>query len=237
MTFSLADHAASLFGLTLSTEQAAQFARYAELLVEWNARMNLTAITSAEGIAVRHFLDSLSVAPLLPAATGLRVIDVGTGAGFPGLPLRIVRPDLRLTLLEATGKKLLFLQAVCEALALEGVSFVHARAEEAGRMPGQREACDVALARAVARLPVLLEYMLPLVRVGGLAIALKGRTAEEEAADSQRALKALGGRLAGIHPVQLPDVEDTHYLVVIEKIAPVRPLYPRKPGTPAQQPL
>jgi 16S rRNA (guanine527-N7)-methyltransferase len=233
----LSEQAAALVQIALTPEQAAQFDTYARLLAEWNQRINLTAIIDPEGIQVRHFLDSLSICRVLPMLPGLRLIDVGTGAGFPGLPLKIAYPDIEVTLLEATGKKVHFLDQVIAALGLRGVDTLKARAEEAGQMPNRRETYDAALARSVARLPVLLEYLLPLVRVGGRCIAMKGETAAAEMADSKRALAILGGRVLNIETVQLPGVADLHYLVVIEKIAPTPPLYPRKPGMPTQKPL
>src|SRR5690606_28739767 len=148
-------------------EQEAQFTRYAELLAAWNAHTNLTAITEPQAVQVRHFLDSLTIAQAVPMTPGLRVIDVGTGAGFPGLPLLIAFPHIHVTLLEATGKKLNFLNHVMEQIGLKGAQTVHARAEEAGQMPEHRAAYDLVLARAVARLPVLVEYLLPLAKVGG----------------------------------------------------------------------
>jgi 16S rRNA (guanine527-N7)-methyltransferase len=234
----LADEAAALLNLTLTPEQEAAFDIYAHELAEWNAHVNLTAITDPDGVRVRHFLDSLSVIKAAPMTAGTRVIDVGTGAGFPGLPLKMVFPDIHLTLLEATGKKLNFLRHMCEAIGIkDGVEFLHARAEDAGQMPGQRATYDVVLARAVARLPSLLEYLLPLAKIGGKCIAMKGKTAQSEADDSARALKALGGRLAGIKAVQLPGVEEIHHLVVVEKVAPTPSIYPRKPGVPTKEPL
>jgi 16S rRNA (guanine527-N7)-methyltransferase len=228
----LADDAARL-GVTLNADQEAQFARLADALVEWNAHTNLTAITDPEGVHVRHFLDSLTV----PVRPDERVIDVGTGAGFPGLPLAIAHPSVRVTLLEATGKKIAFLEHVIALLGLTNAVTLHARAEDAGQHPAHRAAYDLAVARAVARLPVLLEYLLPLVRVGGRCIAMKGVTAHEEAESARRALRTLGGRLIGIEPVMLPGVDEPHYLVMVEKIAPTPPLYPRKPGTPSKKPL
>jgi 16S rRNA (guanine527-N7)-methyltransferase len=233
----LTEQAAALVQITLTPEQAAQFEEYARLLVEWNQRINLTAISDPDGIQVRHFLDSLTICRVLPMIAGLRLIDVGTGAGFPGLPLKIACPDIEVTLLEATGKKVHFLDEVIAALGLRGVDTLKARAEEAGQMPDRREAYDAALARSVARLPVLLEYLLPLVRVGGRCIAMKGETAAAEIADSRRALAALGGRVLNIETVQLPGVADAHHLVVVEKIAQTPPMYPRKPGMPTQKPL
>jgi 16S rRNA (guanine527-N7)-methyltransferase len=218
---------AAAFGIHLSDHQLGQFAIYQRELAAWNAHTNLTAITSDEGVRVRHFLDSLTVARVVDLSAPLRVIDVGTGAGFPGLALKIAFPHLHMALLEATGKKLTFLRHVCAQMGIDtGVEFIH-----------QRETYDLVLARAVARLPILLEYLLPLARVGGRCVALKGTTAEAEAADSARALARLGGRLTSIVRVDLPGVDEPHYLVVVEKAAPTPPSYPRKPGIPSQRPL
>jgi 16S rRNA (guanine527-N7)-methyltransferase len=234
----LADEAAALLNIRLTPAQEAAFDVYARELVEANKTINLTAITDAEGVRVRHILDSLTVVKAAPLTAGTRLIDVGTGAGFPGLPLKIVFPDIHLTLLEATGKKLSFLRHVCELVGVtDGVEFLHARAEEVGQLVGQRATYDVVVARAVARLPILLEYLLPLAKVGGRCIAMKGRTAHQEAHDSARALKTLGGRLAGIEIVQLEGVFEPHYLVMVDKVAPTPGSYPRKPGVPTKTPL
>ncbi len=206
-------------------------------LVAWNERVNLTAITEPEAIEIRHFLDSLSVLRAVKLRPGCRVIDVGTGAGFPGLPLRIVQPQIALTLVEATGKKIEYLQHVLERLAIRDVSLVYGRAEEIGQQPEHREQYDVALARAVARLPVLVEYLLPLLRIGGRMVALKGESAAQEASAAQAALRLLGGELQRLIPVELPEVAETHYLVVIDKIAASPAKYPRRPGVPARKPL
>lgn len=233
----LATAASGLLGLNLSATQAGQFATYAEEMAAWNEKINLTAITEPAAVMARHFLDSLTLLAAMPTAAGTRVIDVGSGAGFPGLPLRIAQPDLAVTLLEATGKKIAFLKHVAERLGLADVQFANARAEDAGQDPAHRASYDVAAARAVARLPVLLEYLLPLVRVGGLAIAMKGTSAHEEAAASAKALAVLGGRLAEIRTFHLPGVEMPHHLVIVEKVAATPAAYPRRPGLPMQAPL
>lgn len=232
----LADEAAA-FGVTLTPEHEAAFEIYARELAEWNIHTNLTAITDPTGVRVRHFLDSLTVAPHINLNAGSRIVDVGTGAGFPGLPLKIVYPDVHVTLIDSTGKKVAFVQHVIDTLGLQGAEAIHARAEEAGQMRRLRESFDAVLARALARLPVLLEYLLPLAKVGGRCIALKGVTAEAEANDSARALQLLGGKLVGIERVDLPEVSEPHYLVIVEKVAHTPTSYPRKAGLPTQKPL
>jgi 16S rRNA (guanine527-N7)-methyltransferase len=233
----LAAGARSLLHLTLTPAQLAAFQAYADELRAWNEKFNLTAITDLEGIQVKHFLDSLSVLKAAPSLAGRRVVDVGTGAGFPGLPLRIVCPDLRLTLVEATGKKVTFCQAVVDRLQLAGVTVVKARAEEIGRDPAHREQYDWALARAVAEMPVLAEYLLPLVRRGGHILAQKGETGPAEAQAAEGAARRLGGQLKQVLPVELPGIVETRYLVVFAKVAATPPAYPRRPGVPNKTPL
>jgi 16S rRNA (guanine527-N7)-methyltransferase len=226
-----------LFGIDLSPEQVALFENYARELAAWNSHTNLTAIIEPDAVRVRHFLDSLSVVRAVSVQPGLHVLDVGTGAGFPGLPLHIAVPGLHTTLMEATGKKIAFLDHLVARLGLENVKTLHARAEEAAHLTDQRASYDLVLARAVARLPGLLEYLLPFARIGGHCVAMKGATAFEEADDSKKALEILGGKLEIIVPVELPEVAEKHYLVVVEKIAKTPAAYPRKPGIPTRKPI
>lgn len=233
----LARSSRELFDLELGRDVQRAFSLYAEQLLVWNQRVNLTAITDPQSIVTRHFLDSLSLKKAITFSAGMRVIDVGSGAGFPGLPLRLVFPFIELTLLEATAKKTAFLQHVTELLGLANVRILTARAEDAGQDPALREKFDLAVARAVAALPVLVEYLLPLCRVGGRCVALKGEHAAAEVQAAQNALRILGGRLARIISVELPQVVETHHLVVIEKIAATPPQYPRRAGVPSRRPL
>lgn len=226
-----------LLGLELSPEAQRAFSLYADHLLAWNQDINLTAITAPEAIEMRHFLDSLSVVRAVTFVPGQRVIDVGTGAGFPGLPLRLVFPHIELTLLEATAKKTKFLEHIKTLLNLSNLHVLTARAEDAGHMPAIRERFDVVLARAVAQMPVLSEYMLPLCRIGGRCVALKGENAVAETQQAENALRILGGRVDRVIRVELPQVAETHFLVVIEKVAATPPHYPRRPGIPAKRPL
>jgi len=233
----LQEQAKDLFNVTLTDEQIQQFDRYLDELTDWNSRMNLTAIIEPSAVRVRHFLDSLSVVNVIDLHQGMGIIDIGSGAGFPGLPLAIAFPDVNVTLLESTGKKVKFLDHVIKTLDLKNVRTLNARAEDAGHISHHRAKYDLIVARAVARLPGLVEYMLPLARVGGHCIAMKGSTAEEEAKDAKRALSVLKGELLGVEMLQLPDVEHPHYLVVIEKSGQTPKQYPRSPGIPTRQPI
>ena len=233
----LIEEAKQLLGMSLTPEQDEQFAIYQRELADWNTRMNLTAITEPEEVRVRHFLDSLSIALVMGFDPGDEVIDVGTGAGFPGLPLAIAYPDVTITLMDATAKKIHFLEHVVNECGLKNVKLVHARAEDGGNDPTHREQYDVVVARAVARLPSLLEYMLPLAKLGGFCIAMKGETAEEELEDSKRALYMLGGEAKPIEDVYFPQIERTHFLVTVEKVKKTPKIYPRKAGTPTRKPI
>lgn len=234
---SLVRERASEFGLSIADAQAEQFSIYYRMLIEWNEKVNLTAITEAEEVAVKHMVDSLSCYDKAIFQLGCSVVDVGTGAGFPGVPLKIYRPDLQLTLLDSLNKRILFLQELSESLGLSDVQCIHARAEEAGRDPKLRGQFDVAVSRAVARLPVLAELCLPLVKVGGYFIALKGAQFREEAAEAGKAISLLGGRVSEVRSVSLPRLPDVRGIIYIEKKSATPAAYPRKPGTPEKNPL
>lgn len=228
--------AASL-GVPLTPEQVAQFAIYQQLLLDWNARMNLTAVREPAEIRLRHFLDSLSCARVTGDLNGRSLIDVGTGAGFPGLPLKILFPHMRLTLVESVAKKGQFLQAVVDALALEQVTIVAERAELLGQMPQHRQQYDWATARAVAELRTLVEFLLPLCRVGGTVLAQKGQGVHEELPNGQTAVRLLGGAQPELAEVTLPGREQPHYFVIIKKVGETPEKYPRRVGMPGKRPL
>lgn len=228
-------HTASAWRLPLTPQQLDQFGTYAAELRRWNERVNLTAITSEREIVTRHFLDSLRLA-LSWGDAPASLVDIGAGAGFPGLPLKILRPALRLTLVESVAKKAAFLEHMAATLGLADVLVLTARAETLGQDVRHREQYDVATARAVAELRILAEYLLPLCRVGGRALAPKGGEIDEELRLAAPAIARLGGRVAAVEPVALPAVEP-RTLVVIDKIAPTPPAYPRAVGVPARRPL
>jgi 16S rRNA (guanine527-N7)-methyltransferase len=236
-----------LLGLSLTPAQLQTFQRYADQLLEWNRRFNLTAVTDPEQVEVRHFLDSLSCLLALRAVSSeavptwlsrsLLALDIGTGAGFPGLPLKIVWPNLRLALLESRRKKVRFLEHIVADLGLSTVFALHGRAETWAHEADHREAYDLVLVRAVAEMPVLLEYALPFCRRGGMVVAQKGEAATAEAIASQRALAILGGELRRIVPVEIPGLAETRHITVVEKTAQTPARYPRRPGMPRKRPL
>lgn len=235
------EQAAVQCGFSIDPVKLEQSLNYIDLLLDWNQNINLTAITDPEGVAVRHFADSWSLCGWLDRlASGLRrplrMIDVGTGAGFPGLPLQIMRPQTELVLLDSLQKRVRFLQTVVDHLMLPNVHCLHGRAEEAARIPDLRESFDLSVARAVAALPVLCEYCLPFVRPGGYFIAMKAH-AQEEVQTSASAIEKLGGRFLAVETIHLPDSDLCRNLVVIEKIKPTPRVFPRKAGKPQKEPL
>jgi 16S rRNA (guanine527-N7)-methyltransferase len=229
--------AQTLFNVHLTGRQVIALIRYEKELLEWNQKFNLTAIRDSESIRTKHFLDSFSCVLAWKAFLPNNLIDVGTGAGFPGLPLKILYPNLKLTLVESVRKKAMFCQHIVHTLELEHVDVIQARAEDLGQNPDHREKYDWAVARAVANLKVLSEYLIPLVKVGGMVLAQKGESGPAEAQSAEKAMELLGGKLKQLIPVTLPSVAEDRYLVVVEKVAATPPKYPRKPGIPMKQPL
>ncbi|MBR1552866.1 MAG: 16S rRNA (guanine(527)-N(7))-methyltransferase RsmG [Schwartzia sp.] len=230
-------NAAADFGMPLTETQTEQLLLYYRLLLEWNEKINLTAITEPREVAVKHVVDSLSAFDASLFRDGARVIDVGTGAGFPGVVLKIYFPSMELVLLDSLQKRVRFLEAVVSALGLSGVECVHGRAEETARQKPYRERFDLALSRAVARLSVLAEYTLPFVRVGGSLLAMKGARYAEEMAEAGQAAKLLGGGAPTARTVKLPGLDDGRAIVRIDKERPTPKTYPRKSGTPEKKPL
>jgi len=227
-------------GLTLSLEQLEQFSVYYQELLDWNRRLNLTAITDCKEVQVKHFLDSLTVSLVCREVlerSETRVIDDGTGAGIPGVPLKIVFPDIKLTLLDATAKKATFLLHLIEKLALNNVDIVVGRAEEIAHLSQYREQFDIVLSRAVAALPTLVELTLPFCAIGGFVIAQKKGEIESEISRAGKAISTLGGNLREVKKIDLVEFPDERYLVVIDKVAPTLTKYPRRPGIPAKRPI
>ncbi len=222
--------------IQLTDQQIQQFDLYRLLLQEWNERMNLTAITEDEAIERRHFLDSLSLYEG-EYFDGKRVIDIGTGAGFPALPIKIVSPGMRITLLDSLRKRIDFLDAVIHSLALEKCDAVHERAEILACSKTHREKYDTAMARAVAPLNVLVEYALPFLKVGGVFLALKSQQTDDEIQEAKKAIATLGGELVEIREKKVPDSEMINRLIIIRKVKPTPKKYPRKAGTPSKQPI
>jgi 16S rRNA (guanine527-N7)-methyltransferase len=233
----LVQSAQELFHVHLTGRQVMALFTYERELLDWNQKFNLTAIRDAESIRTKHFLDSFSCVLAWKANPPNRLIDVGTGAGFPGLPLKILYPGMKLTLVESVGKKAMFCEHIVRMLGLENVEVIKGRAEETGQLPGHREKYDWAVARAVANMNVLCEYLLPFVKVGGMMIAQKGESGPAEAQSAEKVMKLLGGKLKQVVPVNLPGVADDRYLVLVEKSAATPPKYPRKAGMPMKQPL
>ena len=220
-------------GIECDSKKTAQLVKYSDMLKEWNEKMNLTAICDDEGIATKHFLDSMTA--LLTGKVSGKVIDVGCGAGFPGLVLKIMKPEIELTLLDSLAKRLTFLNAVKDELGLSGVSTVHQRAEDGARM--MRESFDTVVSRAVANMTVLSELCLPFLKVGGYFLALKGPLADEELSAAKKAIEILGGKVESVFSAEIPFTDLNHKIIIVKKVRQTPMQYPRKPGIAAKSPI
>ncbi|KXH80584.1 16S rRNA (guanine(527)-N(7))-methyltransferase RsmG [Sporosarcina sp. HYO08] len=230
-------HALKEKGIELNEKQIAQFKRYFECLVEWNEKMNLTAITDAPSVYLKHFYDSISAAFFVNLKGEKKICDVGAGAGFPSLPLKICFPELQVTIVDSLNKRIGFLEHLAGELQLEKVEFVHARAEDFGQNSAYREQFDLVIARAVARLTVLSELCVPLVKQGGLFVAMKGAAAEEELVDAKKALSILGASVNEKYAFTLPIENSERNIFILNKDKKTPKKYPRKPGVPNKSPL
>ena len=228
---------AAPFGIELSDAQLEQYRTYFQWLVEWNEKMNLTAITDEEGVYFKHFYDSMTLLSVPQFRREGTLLDVGAGAGFPSLPVKIAAPDLNVTILDSLNKRIGFLNELVAALGLTNTKAVHGRAEDFGKQPGWRDGYDQVTARAVARLNVLAEFCLPYVKVGGHFFAMKGPDAENEVSEAKKAVDVLGGRVVDIVTTTLPNEAGTRNIIVVEKIKATPKPYPRKAGTPSKNPL
>ena len=232
---------ADKLGIQLNARQVKQFELYYQDLIDWNTRINLTAITDYSSVQIKHFLDSLTIALAFSAQKvnnpDFTIVDIGTGAGFPGLPLRILFPQPKLVLIEPTAKKVTFLQHIVRKLELENVEVVNSRAEEAARLPLYREQFALVLSRAVAPLPTLVELTLPFCRVGGQLIVQKKGEIEQEVNGAKQAMSILGGRLNEMRRIELEQFSDARYLVVIDKTRSTPDKYPRRAGLPKRRPI
>lgn len=242
----LLQQGAGSLGIDLSDKQLEQFELYHRELTDWNQRANLTAINGYDEVQVRHFLDSLTVCLAFQDSDGIakgtlpgvrRMVDVGSGAGFPGLPLKLAFQDVELHLIESVGKKTDFLEHLARLLDLDGVSVHQGRAETLARQPDLRESFDLALVRGVARVSLLLEYTLPFCGVGGVTVAHKHGDLNEEIGEAEHALSELGGRVAGVHPITIEGLTDNRVVAAFKKTAPTPDRYPRRVGIPAKRPL
>ena len=218
-----------------SVEQLEHFFEYMNLLIEWNEKMNLTAITEPEEVILKHFIDSITILKDIP--NNSKLVDVGTGAGFPGIPLSIMNSTLKITLVDSLNKRLIFLQEVVDKLGLDNIEIVHARAEEFGQNKKYREKFDIATSRAVANLSTLSEYLIPLVKVDGKVISMKASEAQEEINQAQKAIDILGGKIEEVKEFNLPQSDLGRTVIIIRKERQTPSKYPRKPGTPSKEPI
>lgn len=230
-------NSAKEFNVDITEPMANQFMRYKDLILEWNNNINLTAITDEKEIIIKHFIDSISVVENLGKSNDLSIIDVGTGAGLPGIPLKIVKPNYKVTLLDSLNKRIKFLQAVIDDLGLTNMEAIHGRSEDYGQNIKLRENYDIAISRAVANMSTLCEYTLPFVKVGGSFIALKGPSVEEEIQSASKAIEILGGKIKDINYINLPSTDIKHSIVTISKISHTPAKYPRNPSKIKTNPI
>lgn len=225
-----------LYVSNISDEQLAQFQEYYELLIDWNKQVNLTAITEPKEVVIKHFFDSLTPSFYFDFSNQ-KMIDIGAGAGFPSIPLKICFPELEITLLDSLNKRLIFLEEVVNKLSLKNISLIHGRAEDIGNKKEYRQEFDIAISRAVARLNVVSELSLPFLKVGGTMISLKGSNLDVELEEAQRAIKVLGGQFLATHFLELPEGFGQRNIITINKIINTPTKYPRKPGIPNKKPI
>lgn len=221
--------------LEISLEDANKFYKYMKLLLEWNEKINLTAITEENEVIIKHFIDSLTIYKYLNEAKS--IIDVGTGAGFPGIPIKILNKEIDITLMDSLNKRINFLNEVVKNLNLERISCIHSRAEELGRDKKFREKYDVAVSRAVANMSTLVEYLLPFVKVGGMCICMKGSSIDEELKEAEKAIKMIGGKIEKVEKIILPNSDYERNIVIIRKINNTNSKFPRKAGIPKKEPI
>lgn len=221
--------------IMINDKQAEQFIIYMKELIEWNNKINLTAITEPKEIIIKHFVDSLTISKYIKEND--TIIDVGTGAGFPGIPIKIIKGNTNITLLDSLNKRIQFLEEIIQKCGLKKINAIHFRAEDAGIDPKYREKYDIVTSRAVANLSTLVEYMMPFVKVGGRCICMKGSEIKEELEKSKRAIEVLGGKIEKIEEFEIPDTEMKRHIIVIKKVKETPKVYPRKAGTPAKKPL
>ena len=224
-----------VLGFNFSVEQLEKFYKYMNLLIEWNEKMNLTAITEPNDIILKHFIDSITINKYIE--NSVKVVDVGTGAGFPGIPLSIIRPDLQITLVDSLNKRLMFLQEIKKELELKNIDIVHARAEEFGQNKNYRETFDIATSRAVANLSTLSEYLVPLVKIKGKCVCMKASDADEEIKQAENAVNILGGKIVKVEKFNLPNSDIGRTIIIINKEKNTNSKYHRKPDTPSKEPL
>lgn len=225
-----------LYGIKLTDKEIESFRHYYQMLVEWNEKINLTAIVDEREVVIKHFIDSISVLPFFPDGAS-SMIDVGTGAGFPGIPIKIVKSSMHVTLLDSLEKRVRFLNSVIKETGLTGIDAIHGRAEDFGQNKEYREHYDIAIARAVSSLPVLCEYTMPFVRIGGYFIAMKGSNVEDEISEGRNAVTILGGEIEDVKTFKLPFESIERNIILVKKLRHTPTKYPRKSGKPSKSPI